>query len=69
MTSDPGGSMWKTKVPDLPSNLVAELLTVTKPDSPEYFVTSIGDTRYVCYSSWINESFDLFKRRNQAHHL
>jgi len=49
--------------------MIAELFTFTKPNGPEYFVTCIGDMRYVCYTTHIDDSFELKKRRKDAHHL
>jgi len=53
----------------LPASLVAELFAVTKDSSPEFFVTTIGETRYVCYSTWIEDTYGLKFKRNQAQHL
>ena len=66
---DRGGSLWKNQLTDLPAKTIAELFSATKPTSPDYFVTSIGETRYICYSTLIEDSYELKKKKNQAHQL
>lgn len=58
------GSILKSKVADLPAQLVAELFAVRKPSSPEYFVTQINDLRYICFSTWIDEIYEQSKKRH-----
>lgn len=67
------GSLWNVKNAEkgaeLPYNILVELFLARKPNSPEYFVTRIGDTKYIVYTAWIQDKYDLRKRRPQAHQL
>ena len=67
-----GGSMWCPKTADkgadLPYNVLVELFMASKPNSPEYFVTRIGDTKYIVYTAWIQDKYEL-KKKKTSHQL
>lgn len=48
---------------DLPAHLLPELFMVTKDTSPEFSMHSIGELKYYCYSSWIDEVAGSRKKR------